>query len=67
MATTATNSAPMENSMRKPVPAELIGKLVFISSVLVASKYVDDAPITARKMFESVGKDIWSIKDIIRM
>ncbi|CAG8818376.1 40938_t:CDS:2 [Gigaspora margarita] len=40
---------------------------VFISSILVASKYVDDVPITARKMLDSVGKDIWSIKDIIRM
>ncbi|CAG8611374.1 2708_t:CDS:2 [Cetraspora pellucida] len=40
---------------------------VFISSILVASKYVDDVPITARKMSESVGKDVWSIKEIIRM
>ncbi|CAG8677625.1 17727_t:CDS:2 [Acaulospora morrowiae] len=40
---------------------------IFVSSVLVASKYIDDQPLTSRRVVESVGWDVWSIKEVNRM
>ncbi|CAG8564402.1 9359_t:CDS:2 [Acaulospora colombiana] len=40
---------------------------VFVSSVLVASKYIDDQPLTSKRVVESVGWNVWSIKEVNRM
>lgn len=40
---------------------------IFLSSVLVASKFLDDDPLTTKKLVDVTGGEIWTSKDLTRM
>ncbi|CAJ0826192.1 14483_t:CDS:2 [Entrophospora sp. SA101] len=40
---------------------------IFISSILIASKYIDDKPLTSGKVAMAIDNNLWTIKEINRM
>ncbi|RUO96422.1 hypothetical protein BC936DRAFT_142062 [Jimgerdemannia flammicorona] len=58
--------------LQSSLPADYITEYgtahrIFVSSVLVASKFLEDDPLTTKKLVDATSGEVWTMKDITQM